>query len=106
MSEPPRPEDLDAAIFRAALACQPCGKAARPDRAAFLFAPGRASLEGAILLAALAVLFPLASPGGMVLALSARRAGNSRWLAAFAAAVWCGLLGGALRTALGLSLVP
>ena len=104
-------------LFRAALPGRPSrlvipaepgrrsGDAERPD-GALLFSPGRLALEGAILLAALAILVPLCAPPALACALLARRRGNRRWLAAFVAAAWCGLLGVVIRIALGLPVAP
>jgi hypothetical protein len=63
--------------------------------------PGRAALEGAVLLAAFAILLPACAPGALACALRARRRGHRQWRAAAAAALWCGFLGVALRLALG-----
>jgi len=71
-----------------------------------LTAPGRARLEAAVLLAALAILVPVLAPAGVGAALTARSAGHPRWLAALVAALWCGLLGAALRGAVGMELLP
>src|SRR5260370_8616720 len=81
------PEDPTELIFRAALPGRPSRLMAPPDRhrAAVLFAPGRLQLEGAVLLAALAILIPLAAPGPGAFALAARRQGNRPGLAAFLA---------------------
>jgi hypothetical protein len=108
MSDLLPPEDPTEIIFRAALPGRPSRLTAPPDphRARLLFAPGRLQLEAAILLAALAILVPLAAPGAGACALAARRKGNRRWLAAFLAATWCGLLGIALRRALAVPLLP
>jgi hypothetical protein len=108
MSDLLPPEDPTEMIFRAALPGRPSRLMAPPDRhrAAVLFAPGRLQLEGAVLLAALAILIPLAAPGAGAFALAARRKGNRRGLAAFLAATWCGLLGIALRRAFGVPLLP
>jgi hypothetical protein len=108
MSDLLPPEDTTEIIFRAALPGRPSRLMTPPDRdrATVLFAPGRLQLEGAILLAATAILIPLAAPGAGACALAARRKGNPRWLAAFLAATWCGLLGMALRRALGVHILP
>jgi hypothetical protein len=108
MSDRLPPEDPTEIIFRAALPGRPSRLMAPPDRgrAAMLFAPGRLQLEGAVLLAALAILVPLAALGAGACAVAARRKGNRRWLAAFLAAVWCGVLGIVLRRALGVPLLP
>jgi len=71
-----------------------------------LSAPGRARLEAAVALAALAILVPALAPAGAGVALTARRAGNPRWLAALLAALWCGLLGASMRGAVGMGLLP
>ncbi len=74
------------------------------DRALLL--RGRASLEWAVLFAALALLFPEAAVVGMVFAGRARRHGCARWRAALAACIWCGLLGAVIRARLRLGIVP
>jgi|GEM_PF-2934425 len=107
MSDLRLPEDPVEILFRAALPGRPSALLPPPDpgRSVLLFAPGRLALEGAVLLAAAAILVPLCAPGGMACALAARRKGNPRWLAALAAAAWCGVLGVVVRLALGLSVV-
>lgn len=75
-----------------------------PDR--LLFAPGRARLELSVLLAAVALLFPVSAFGAMAAALLARRSGHQRWSAALVAGLWCGLLGVAVRASLGLATFP
>jgi hypothetical protein len=94
-------------IFRAALPGRPGALLPPPDsgRGELLFAPGRAALEAAVLLAAVALLLPLCAPGGMGCALWARRRGNPRGPAAFVAAAWCGLLGVVVRRTLGLGIL-
>jgi len=108
MSDLLPPEDPTEIIFRAALPGRPGRLLSppEPERAAVLFTPGRLPLEGAVLLAAMAILIPLAAPAAGACALAARRKGNRRGLAAFLAAAWCGLLGIALRRALGVPLLP
>jgi hypothetical protein len=77
-----------------------------PRRQIDVFAPGRLALEAAVLLSAITILVPVVVAGAVPCALLARRAGNGRWPAALAAAVWCGLLGAGLRLALGTTVVP
>jgi hypothetical protein len=103
-------------LFRAALPGRPSrlvrppdpgrGGSGRPDGGTLLFAPGRAALEAAVLLAALAILVPLCAPPALACALVARRRDNPRWLAALVAAAWCGLLGVVVRLALGVAVAP
>lgn len=94
-------------IFRAALPGRPGALLPPPDpgRSELLFAPGRAALEAAILLAAVALLLPLCAPGAMGCALWARRRGNPRGLAALVTAAWCGVLGIVVRQVLGLGVL-
>jgi hypothetical protein len=94
-------------IFRAALPGRPGALLPPPDPgpAELLFAPGRAALEAAVLLAAVALLVPLCAPPAMGCALWARRRGNRRGLAAFATAAWCGLLGLVVHRVLGLGVL-
>lgn len=68
--------------------------------------PGRGALEWSILCSAIGLLFPLLALAGAGFALRARLQGNSRWLAALLAALWCLILGGSVRLALGFGLVP
>lgn len=68
--------------------------------------PGRAPLEWSILCSAVGLLFPLLALIGAGFALRARRQGSPRWLAAFLAGLWCLILGGSVRLALGFGLVP
>ena len=112
MSDPHRPaqpsdgEDLATLLVRASIPGRPSGLHPTSARALSLFAPGRTRLEAAVLFAALAILAPWASVAAVAFALAARRAGNRRWLAALAAAVWCGVLGLAVRVATGLGFFP
>lgn len=69
-------------------------------------APGRVVFECSVLLSALALLFPVAALPAGGLAVWAGRRGAGRWLAALAAALWCGLLGGLLRAGLALPVAP
>ena len=71
-----------------------------------LSVPGRAALEWAVLCAAAALLFPELAVVSVAFALRSRRQGSSRWAAALAAALWCGLLGVVLRVMLGERIVP
>ena len=109
MSESPDPSEQSGRIFRAALPgwnTAISGRNRDAERAAALFAPGRGRLECSILLSALAMLVPVAAVGAVTFAVLARRAGNPRWRAAIAAALWCGLVGITLRSGLGLGMVP
>ncbi|MHB8467303.1 MAG: hypothetical protein ACYDH6_22195 [Acidimicrobiales bacterium] len=102
-----RDEDPGARIVRAAaLAGRPGDLLTRGRPQADLYAPGRGFLEISILLSALAILIPVCAAGAVPAALLARRAGNRRWLAALLAALWCALLGAALRSVLALAVVP
>ena len=107
MSEP-TPHDCDpgGAIFRATLPGWTSGISGPLKTAAVPVTPGRAAVEAAVLLAAVTILIPLCAPAGAGCAVLARRAGDDRWRAAFLASLWCGLLGAAVRGALGVSLVP
>lgn len=93
-------------LFRAAIPGRPDGISTSPGRVEDLWAPGRSSLEGAVLCATLAILCPLAALGSIAFALRTRRAGNGRWMAALLAGVWCCFLGSMLRAIAGLPLIP
>ncbi len=106
MSERFEDDDPTGRIFRAGLT----GASGIPRRDPLpdsqLFAPGRAWLELSILAAALAIVLPVLSTVALLGALGARARGNRRWLAAALAAIWCGFLGVAVRSHLGMGLVP
>jgi hypothetical protein len=99
--------DESGRIFRAALpGWQSVITRRRDGGAALLFAPGRRWLEASVLAAAVSLLVPSLAVVAVGAALLSRRAGNSRWLAALLAALWCGLLGTVVRGALGIAVVP
>jgi len=93
------------AIFRAAIPGRLSGFSRRRDTLLWQ-APGRAPLEVSVLASAIAILIPICVVVAIPAALVARRAGNGRWLAALLAAIWCGLLGSAVRYLLGVGLIP
>ena len=99
-------EDPGARLFRAALPGRPSGLTPPPVGLPAVLAPGRAWLELAIVAAAIAILVPLSGTVALASAVFARRAGNSRSLAAIAAALWCTVLGIGLRGALGMAVAP
>lgn len=102
-------DDVDGRIFRSAVVPWSLSDRAEVypgDDTPRMLLPGRAWLELAVLASALAILIPLAAAAGIGAALGARRATNPRWRAALAAACWCGLLGVALRTLLGMAIAP
>ncbi|HTC23849.1 MAG TPA: hypothetical protein VK688_05770 [Gemmatimonadales bacterium] len=103
------PHDDGARIFRAAIPLFPSGlsgRGASEPRIPPIFHPGRGWLELTIGFCAAALIAPLCFPGAVAAALLARRAGNARWLAGLIAAVWCTMLGVALRAELGMPVVP
>jgi hypothetical protein len=68
--------------------------------------PGRVPLEGSLLLSAVSILVPVLSPAAAGCAVLARRAENPSWRAALVAALWCGVLGLAVRGFFGAGLLP
>jgi hypothetical protein len=99
-------EDQGDRIFRASLSGWQTAISRRDDVGSALFAPGRGWLEGSIVLAAFSILVPMLSLLSILCSLGARRAHNSRWLAALIAAIWCGILGVVVRTAMGMGVLP
>lgn len=96
-------------IVRAAIPGRPRvpSPPAAPDTSTTLvWQPGRASLEWSILCSAVGLLFPLLALVGAGFAIRARRQGSPRWLAALLAALWCLVLGGSVRLALGFGFIP
>jgi hypothetical protein len=93
-------------LYRSMVPGRPAtAKRARVD-IAWLWAPGRAALEMAVILSAFAILVPVLAAPAIAFALRARSRGHTRWLAVAGAALWCGLLGIVVRTGLGLGIVP
>jgi len=86
------------------------GRPSAPSRpkvdVAWLWAPGRASLEAGVILAAFAIVVPILAVPSVLFALRARYRGHPRWLAVGVAGVWCCLLGLAVRSGMGLGFVP
>lgn len=98
-------DDPTSVIFRASIPGRPSNLSASRDSLVWQ-APGRVALELSILLSALAILVPVCALGAIPAALVARRSGNSRWLAALIAGVWCLLLGVVVRGLTGMGLFP
>jgi len=105
MSEPD--DDPWAQIVRAAIPGRPrLAPDRRESEAPPVWQPGRAAVEWSILCSALGILFPLLALIGAGFALRARRQGSGRWLASLLAALWCAVLGGFVRLAVGFGLFP
>lgn len=107
MSERYEPPSRSSRIFRTAIGGRP--SRLHPDgdaRADELWAPGRGMLELSVLASALTILVPVLVLGAIGCAVVARRRGHPRGTVALVAAVWCLLLGVALRHVVGLPIVP
>ena len=106
MSDRHLDEDDGARLLRASLSGWQTGVSRRAERASPLFDPGRGRLELAVLLSAAAMLVPVAAFPALVAAVSARRAGNPRAVAACLAAIWCGMLGLVVRGVVNIGPIP
>jgi len=105
MSEPD--DDPWPQIVRAATPGRPrLAPSRREIDTPLVWQPGRAAVEWSILCGAVGLLFPLLALIGAGFALRARRQGSTRWLAALLAALWCAVLGGIVRLAVGFGLFP
>jgi hypothetical protein len=102
-------DDLGGDLWRAGLPGRPMRT--RPpadDRplVARLVQPGRRWFEYSITLSALALVVPILAIGALVTSGVAIKAGCRRGWAALAAAVWCLLLGVAVRNFIGFGVFP
>jgi hypothetical protein len=93
-------------LYRSMVPGRPSGTRPAKVDIALLWAPGRAALEIAVILAALAIIVPIVAAPAVLFAMRARRRGHPRWLAVAGASVWCAFLGIAVRVGLGLGFVP
>ena len=88
-------------VFRAAIPGRLTGLSRTSDVPSVL-APGRGWLELAVVLAAVALRFPLSGLAAAAASICAGRRGNGRWVAALVMSVWCSVFGSYLFGALSL----